>query len=209
MAAPHRVGGRQQEQRTFFEELIQRERRVRDRFLDLKDKPPSAAEMAAQFESQAQDQREIARRVLAIERAFDQIFDEMFYNRIAEPAAINRLRTAIVKGLEQLRSDVMDPHARRLDDAAVRSGQLSLGGTDGDAIEAGYEEVLKAMETLLARMEKAEGFTEIVETVRAIIAEHGKVKDLTRRKYEDALKEIFGDNPPKDPLPPPKKDEKK
>ena len=95
------------------------------------------------------------------------------------------------------------------DDAAVRSGQLSLGGTDGDAIEAGYEEVLKAMETLLARMEKAEGFTEIVETVRAIITEHGKVKDLTRRKYEEVLKDIFGDNPPKDPLPPPKKDEKK
>jgi hypothetical protein len=188
--------GRQQEQRSFFEELIQRERRVRDRFLDLRDKPPPAAEMAAQFESQAQDQREIARRAHAIERAFDQIFDEMYYNRIAEPAAINRLRTAIVKGLEQLRADVMDPHARRLDDAAVRASELALKGTDGDAIEAGYEEVLKAMEALLGRMEKAEGFTEIVETVRSILAEHGKVKDLTRKKYEEVLRDIFGEDPP-------------
>ncbi len=190
--------GRQQEQRNFFEELIQRERRLRDRFLDLRDKPPAAAEMTAQFESEAQDQREIARRIHAIERAFDQIFDEMFYNRIAEPAAINRLRTSIVKGLEQLRTDVMDPHARRLDDAAVRAAALALGGPDGDAIETGYEEVLKAMEAMLARMEKAEGFTEIVETVRAILAEHGKVKDLTRIKYEEVLRDIFGDKPPKD-----------
>jgi len=188
--------GRQQEQRTFFEELIQRERRLRDRFLDLRDKPPAPAEMTAQFESEAQDQREIARRVHAIERAFDQIFDEMFYNRIAEPAAINRLRTSIVKGLEQLRTDVMDPHARRLDDAAVRAAELALGGAEGDAVEKGYEDVLKAMEAMLARMEKAEGFTEIVETVRAILAEHGKVRDLTRKKYEEALRDIFGDSPP-------------
>jgi hypothetical protein len=170
---------------------------VRDRFLDLRDKPPAAVEMAAQFESQAQDQREIARRVHAIERAFDQIFDEMYYNRIAEPAAINRLRTSIVKGLEQLRANVMDPHARRLDDAAVRAGEFAVGGTDGEAVEAGYEEVLKAMEALLARMEKAEGFTEIVESVRSIITEHGKVKDLTRKKYEEVLRDIFGDTPPK------------
>jgi hypothetical protein len=189
--------GRQQEQRALFEELIQRERRVRDRFLDMRDKPPAAAEMTAQLESQAQDQREIGRRAHAIERAFEQIFDEMYYNRIAEPATIGRLRSSIVKGLEQLRTDVMDPHARRLDDAAQRAPTLALGGTDGDAIEAGYEEVLKAMEAMLARMEKAEGFTEIVETVRAILADHGKVKDLTRKKYEEVLRDIFGDKPPK------------
>jgi len=191
--------GRQQEQRNFFEELIQRERRVRDRFLDLRDKPPAAAEMTAQFESQAQDQREIARRVHAIERAFDQIFDEMYYNRVAEPATIGRLRTSIVKGLEQLRTDVMDPHARRLDDAAQRAATLAIGGADGTAIEAGYEDVLKAMEAMLARMEKAEGFTEIVETVRAILADHEKVKELTRKKYEEVLRDIFGDNPPPKP----------
>ncbi|HEX5137338.1 MAG TPA: hypothetical protein VFY93_10215 [Planctomycetota bacterium] len=196
--------GRQQEQRNFFEELIQRERRVRDRFLDLRDKPPAAAEMTVQFESQAQDQREIARRVHAIEGAFDQIFDEMYYNRIAEPATIGRLRSSIVKGLEQLRTDVMDPHARRLDDAAQRAATLALGGKDGTAIEAGYEDVLKAMEAMLARMEKAEGFTEIVESIRAILADHGKVKEITRKKYEETLREIFGDNPP-----PPKEDHPK
>ena len=193
--------GRQQEQRNFFEELIQRERRLRDRFLDLRDKPPAAAEMTAQFESQAQDQREIARRVHAIERAFDQIFDEMYFNRIAEQATINRLRASIVKGLEQLRADVMDLHARRLDDAGVRSAELALGGADGAAIETGYEEVLKLMEAILARMEKAEGFTEIVETVRSILAEHGKVKELTRKKYEEVLRDIFGDSPPPDKPP--------
>jgi hypothetical protein len=152
--------------------------------------------MTVQFESQAQDQREIARRVHAIERAFDQIFDEMYYNRIAEAATVGRLRASIVRGLEQLRTDVMGGHARRLDDAAQRGSQLSLGGADGDALEAGYDEVLRAMEALLARMEKAEGFTEIVETVRAILEEHGKVKDLTRKKYEAVLKDIFGDSPP-------------
>ena len=90
----------------------------------------------------------------------------------------------------------MDGHARRLDDAAQRAAELALGGADGEAIETGYEEVLKAMDAMLARMEKAEGFTEIVETVRAILAEHGKVKDLTRKRYEEVLRDIFGDKPP-------------
>jgi hypothetical protein len=197
--------GRQQEQRNLFEELVQRERRVRDRFLDLRDKPPAAAETQAQLESQAQDQREIARRVHGIERAFDQIFDEMYYNRIAETATVGRLRTTIVRGLEQLRTDVMDPHARRLDEAAERASTLALGGGDGDAIEGGYEQVLKAMEAMLARMEKAEGFTEIVESVRTIIADNTKVKEMTRKKYEEVLRDIFGDNPPPPDKPKPPK----
>jgi hypothetical protein len=188
--------GRQQEQRRLFEELIQRERRLRDRFLDAREKPPAAAELAVQMESQAQDQREIGRRVHAIERAFDQIFDEMYYNRVAEGATVGRLRASIVQGLEQLRSGVMDGHARRLEEAAARASVLSLGGADGDTLETGYEEVLKSMEALLARMEKAEGFTEIVETVRAIIEDHAKVKDQTRRKYEAVLRDIFGEAPP-------------
>jgi hypothetical protein len=49
-------------------------------------------------------------------------------------------------------------------------------------------------------MERAEGFTEIVETVKSILSDHGKVRELTRKKYEDVLRDIFGDNPPpKDP----------
>jgi len=190
--------GRQQEQRRLFEELLQRERRLRDRFLDLRDRPPAAAEITAQLESEAQDQREIARRVHSIERAFDRIFDEMYYNRIAEAAMVGRLRASIVRGLEQLRTDVMGGHARRLDDAAQRAERLALGGADGDAIEAAYANVIRAMEALLARMEKAEGFTEIVETVRSILEEQGKVKDLTRKKYEEVLRDIFGENPPSD-----------
>jgi hypothetical protein len=193
--------GRQQEQRRLFEELIQRERRLRDRFLDVRDKPPAAVELAAQLESQGQDQREIGRRVHAIERAFDQIFDEMYYNRIAEAATVGRLRASVVQGLEQLRTGVMDGHAQRLDDAAQRAAELTLGGGDGDALETGYEEVLKAMEAILARMEKAEGFTEIVETVRSILADHAKVKDLTRKKYEEVLKDIFGETPPPEEKP--------
>jgi len=186
--------GRQQEQRRLFEELIQREKRLRDRFLDLKDHPPGPAELGIQLESEGQDQREIARRVLTIERAFDQIFDEMLYNRISEPATVGHLRRTIVDSLGRLREQTMAGHARRLDDGARRSSSLALTGRDGQEIEDGYEEVLKAMDAVLGLMEKGEAFSEIVETVRSIIKSQGQVRDATHSKYEAVLKDIFGED---------------
>ena len=185
---------RQQEQRRLFEELIQREKRLRDRFLDLRDNPPATPEeLAVQFESQGQDQREIARRVHAIERAMTQILDEMYNNRIYDPARILQLRNSVVRSLQNLRKNTMATHAKDLDDAARRVESLALSGRDGDGIDDGYQTVIRAMEAVLAKMVKVEGFTEIVETVRSILTDQGKVKEETRRKYEAVLRDIFED----------------
>ncbi len=188
---------RQQEQRMLFEELIKREKRLRDRFLDLRDEPPATPdELAVQLESQGQDQREIARRVHAIERAMTQVLDEMYYNRIYDPARILELRNQVVRALQNLREKTMANHALLLDESARRAAGLSLDGADGDGIAEGYARVIRAMDAMLARMHKVEGFTEIVETVRSIVQAQGKVEEKTREKYEDVLRDIFGDNPP-------------
>jgi hypothetical protein len=42
-------------------------------------------------------------------------------------------------------------------------------------------------------MVKVEGFTEIVERMRAILELHADVREETRRRYEAGLKEIFED----------------
>lgn len=184
---------RQQEQRQLFEALVKREKRLRDRFLDMRDSPPAnPAETTIQFESQGQDQREIARRVRSIERAMGQILDEMYNNRIYDQARIHDLRTKVVRSMQNLRERVMAAHAERLDDAARRADRFQLGGADGDDVESGYTEVIRAMEAVLARMEKVEGFTEIIERMRDILGIQKKVREETERKYQKVLQEIFG-----------------
>lgn len=185
---------RQQEQRRLFEELIQREKRLRESFLDLRDHPPSdPAEVRVHLESEAQSQREIARRVRTIERAMAEILDEMLNNRIYDPARITELRNAVVRGMENLRENVMEGHASMLDDSAKRAPTLALQGDDGKGIGDGYDRVLRAMEAVLEKMVKVEGFTEIVERMRAILDLHAEVREETRRKYEAGLREIFED----------------
>jgi len=183
---------RQQEQRRLFEELIKREERLRDRFLDLRDTPPPATELEIQLESEAQDQREIARRVHAIERAFDQILDEMLYNRLAEPGQIASLRNDVVRALRNLRTRTMDGHAKHLDESARRAEEFALRGQDGDEVEQGYERVLASMRAVLARMIKSETFVEIVESLQDLVTRHGKVREGTRKRYEAVLKDLFG-----------------
>jgi len=190
---------RQQEQRALFEELIKKEKRLRDRFRDLRDNPPSApAELRVSVDSQAQTQREIARRVRAIERSMGQILDEMMNNRIYVRARIAELRRKVVRALSQLREVTMAEHARSLDAFADRAENVSLTGDDGTAVESGYGRVIGAMNRVLAQMVRVEGFTEIVERMRAILKLHASIREETRRKYEKVMREIFDDPDDKD-----------
>jgi len=193
---------RQQEQRRLFEELYAREQRLRDRLLDMRDQPPGdPLQLEAGLDGQAQDQREIGRRVQAIETNMHQILDEMYNNRIYDQGRIHELRTKVVDSLRALREKVMANHAARLDDAARRAQSLTIAGSDGKRLKEGYAEVLRAMEGVLARMIKVEGFTQIVELARGILGEHKKVEQATKRSYERELEKIFGKPPP------PKKDD--
>ena len=166
---------------------------LRGLVLDLRGQAPNAAaELAVRLESQGQDQREIGRRVHAIERAITQILDEMYYNRIADTQRIHELRSKVVNALDDLRTRVMEEHARRLDDAARRADRFNLRGSDGDEVEQGYARVLAAMKAVLAHMVRVEAFMEIVEAVRSIMDAQAEVREATRRKQEDVLREIFG-----------------
>ena len=184
---------RQQEQRTLFEELIKKEKRLRGRYRDLRDSPPSSpAELRVDMESQAQTQREIARRVRGIERAMTQILDEMLNNRIYIRARIEELRRKVVRALVRLRTVTMGGHAKELDASARHAERFALTGDDGASIDRGYGRVIAAMNKVLAQMVEVEGFTEIVERMRSILKLHGVVREETRRKYEAVMREIFG-----------------
>jgi hypothetical protein len=187
---------RQQEQRQLFEELIQKEMRLRDRFRDLRDSPPTdPAETRLSIESEAQEQRGIGRRVRTIERAMTQILAEMLHNRVYEPARVDELRRKVVRAMQRLHEVVIEGHAQDLDDHARRADRIDLGGDDGAAIDDGYGRVLLAMRAVLAHMQKVEGFTEIVERMRGILDLHKGVSEATRKKYEAYLREIFGGPP--------------
>ena len=183
---------RQQEQRTLFEELILKERRLRDRFRDLQDTPPeSPAELRITVEGQSQEQREIARRVRAIERSVTHILDEMLNNRVYQQSRVQELRRSVVRALTDLRTKTMAGHAKDLDGFARRAESVALQGDDGGQIVGGYDRVIQAMQGVLKAMIKVEQFAEIVARMRDILKLHGELQNDTRRKYEAALAEVF------------------
>ena len=191
---------RQHQLRQRFEDLIKAEKALMNRYLDIRDTPPTdPAELMLHVESYGQSQREIARGVRAIERAMDQILDEMLNNRVSLASNIDQLRRDVVQSLERLRNQIMGPHARDLDLYARRATATNIRGEDGEVIKKGFERVVAAMMSVLAKLEKAETFTEIIERMRVIIKLHEEVREATRKKHEDALRDIFGPEKKKPP----------
>jgi len=195
---------RQHMLRQRFQDLIKAEEALRDRYLDLRDKPPSdPRDIALHVESYGQSQREIARGVRAVERGMIQILDEMLNNRVSTASNIDQLRRSVVLSLERLRKKTMAEHARDLDLFSRRATATSVAGDDGEVVRKGFERVLAAMRSVLAKLEKAETFTEIIERMRVILKLQEEAREAVLEKHKDALREIFG------PDPVPGKDDKK
>jgi hypothetical protein len=194
---------RQHQLRQRFEDLIKAEKALMNRFLDVRDQPPTdPQELMLHIESYGQSQREIGRGVRAVERSMNQILDEMLNNRVSTRENVEQLRREVVTSLVRLRNQIMEPHARDLDLFARRATATNIRGEEGDAVKKGFERVLAAMMSVLAKLEKAETFTEIIERMRVIMKLHDEVRESTRKKHEDALRDIFGPEKP-----PPPKDE--
>ena len=102
--------------------------------------------------------------------------------------------TEDVTSLQNLRKQVMETHARELDLYGRKADANNLRGEEGQAIHKGFERVLAAMHSVLAKLAKAESFTEIIERMRVLIDLNKKAREATRKKHEQALKEIFGDD---------------
>lgn len=186
---------RQHMLRQRFQDLIKAEKSLRDRFLELQEQPPTdPREIGVLIESYGQSQREIARGVRTVERAMSQILSEMLNNRVSTEANIEQLRREVVTSLQNLRKQVMETHARELDLFGRKADANNLRGEEGQAIHKGFERVLAAMHSVLAKLAKAESFTEIIERMRVLIDLNKKAREATRKKHEQALKEIFGDD---------------
>jgi len=121
-----------------------------------------------------------------------QILDEMLNNRISTAANIDRLRRSVVQSLERLRKKTMADHARDLDLFSRIASASTVAGDEGEAIHRGFERVLAVMRSVLAKLQKAETFTEIIERMRVILKLQKEARESTRRKHEEALREIFG-----------------
>ncbi|MGH7162612.1 MAG: hypothetical protein ACREID_03935, partial [Planctomycetota bacterium] len=195
---------RQQEQRRDFEELIARERALRDRYRTLRDAPPAApAEAREALESQAREQRQVARRVQSIERSMAQVLDEMLHNHVTDPSRIDDLRHKVVVGLQRLRDGPMAAQSEALDDLGRRAAEGPLAGKSGEDAARGYESVLASMDAVLANMVKVEGFTEIVESMRALLQLQADVLKTTRARFTEMMRKIFGEGFKPDDEPPP------
>ncbi|MFB3065508.1 MAG: hypothetical protein ACE10D_03240, partial [Planctomycetota bacterium] len=184
---------RQQEQRRMFEELLLRQRRLWDRYKDLRDAPPAVPiETRARLESQAREQRGIARAVASVEHAYDRILQEMRNNDVSEPSRITALQNAVVRAMNRLRTGLMQTEAKAVDALGRRIETTSLRGDVGDEIDTGYDAIVQAMQRILDAMERVEGFTEILESFKAIMSIHDKTYDATYKRWLEAMRAIFG-----------------
>lgn len=191
---------RQQEQRQAFEELLAREKRLRDAFLDLRERPPAApGEVRDAADSQSRDQRQIGRRIGLIERDMAQVLHEMENNHVSDPSRILQLRESVVGALAKLRKGEIETLGALLDEVARRADQAPLQGAPGEEVARGYEAAIRAMEAVLADMVRVEGFTEIVESFRALLKLHGEARRAAHLRWVEEMRKIFPDfQPPKD-----------
>jgi len=188
---------RQQEQRRDFEEQYAREKRLREKLAELRAAAGrTPAQVRDELDGQAREQRQIARRAQVVERAMSQILDEMLHNRVVEPSRIEELKNRVVRALETLRTDVLEPHAVQLDLLAKESERAGLASDRAAEAEAGYDRALKSMEGVLDAMVRVEGFTEIVESIRAILRLQGDAYRKTRERWIEEMRKSFKDFTP-------------
>jgi hypothetical protein len=191
---------RQQEQRQVFEELIAKEKRLRDAFLDLRERPSAAPGEVRDFaESQSREQRQIGRRIGLLERDLAQVLDEMQNNHVSDPARIFQLREGVVGALAKLRKGEIETQGALLDEVARLAERAPLQGTPGEEAARGYDATIRAMEAVLANMVRVEGFTEIVESFRALLKRQDEARRAAYLRWLEEMRKIFPDfQPPKD-----------
>ncbi len=134
-----------------------------------------------------------ASETLTVADSFDDIREEMVNNRVDTPEVQVRLKDQIadplrrisVKMFPQLKARLQQLR-RVLDDPSAGKARLQESVAQADAI-------LVQMKLVLDKMLELETFNEVVDQLRQIIANQGKLNDETLRRQKDELKKKLRD----------------
>ncbi len=211
VVTPQRLGEeflrREEEQRRLLERVVNDERLVRDsvyRLIDQAWKAEGALSelVVKDMAGLTRTERQLARTVTGVSGAMRLIRDEMLNNRLGETEEIERLVSAIIEPLTDLSE-------RGLPEAAGKIGEIREMQKPQDRLQGGLtlannlETILTRLESVLASMRRLEGFTEIVNRLRAVIKVHEESTVEARKAYDREVKSIFEDPDPKTSPPPP------
>ncbi len=204
---------REEEQRRILERATSDERLVRDtvyRLIDGAWRAEGALDEAVKREMEGlmRTERQLARQVTGVSGAIQLIRDEMLNNRLGETREVDRLVSTIIEPLKDLAE-------RLLPDAAGKIGEIREASKPRDRLRRGgilandLETILARLESVLASLRRLEGFTEVVNRLRAVIQLQEDSMKETRKAYDREVKSIFEDPEPGDLQPTPGVPERK
>lgn len=191
---------REEEQRRNLERAIEEQRGLRDAAYrhvgeEWAKDGPLDPDMVQEMVRMARAERQLARQMASISDAMALILLEMRNNRIVEANETERLAATIIGPLGDLAE-------RRLPGAAARLGmlrELALPEDrtrEGVALAADMEAILSAMTAIVQSMRRIEGYTEVVNRLRAIMRMHSESAREARELYLREIDRIFEEIPP-------------
>ncbi len=171
----------------------------------LGDLQETADERAARLAKRAAEMRDLrvnraldntdrsASETLTVADSFDDIREEMVNNRVDTPAVETRLKDQIADPLRRISVEMfpqlkanLQQLRRELDDPQAGQPSLRKSLTQADAI-------LIEMKLVLDKMLELETFNEVVEQLRQIIANQGRLSDETLKRQKEELKQKLRD----------------
>jgi hypothetical protein len=193
---------REEEQRRILERSIAEEKESRDKVYRLVDeawKVEGALTDAVVKDMIALSklERQRGRQMASIAQAMQLILDEMRNNRIAEVTETERLAATVIVPLGELADRMLPAAANRV--ALIREMARSEDRVrEGIGLAADVEAILSVMEKVVASMKRVEGFTEIVNRLRAVLKIQTESADEAVRTYRREIDKIFEDIPPEE-----------
>jgi hypothetical protein len=123
---------------------------------------------------------------------FDHIVAELINNRVDTEELKARLEQGIAEPLKEISGELLPRLEERLEelekvyDADVSAAEKPLAGVKADA-----QAVAEAMKAILDRMLELEGYNELVELLRGIVADQQQIKERTQQQQRERLRGLL------------------
>lgn len=150
----------------------------------------------------SRQQTTLGRRTAFVGESYYRILQEFENNRLLERKNVADIEAAVTTPLAALAKESFPGTSRQVDD-------FSTGGSEEvrSSAVAGYEEILRRLETIIKVMEQAETLAALIEDLKGVIkAEDTAIKEVEKRLREEAERALG--NKPSDGQKPDKPDKK-
>lgn len=134
-----------------------------------------------------------AHETLAVATSFDDIHDELVNNRLDTEDLKTRLKDSISSPLKEIGGPMIKELETLLEKLNTQAADLEAGPETQRQALAQADAVLVEMKQVLDRMLELESYNEVMELLRAIIADQEKLKQQTDEKRKGKLRNLLED----------------